>query len=232
LSHIMIVDDEPDVARTVELTLKRLGHQPMVANDGTEALKMMHRQPPDMVILDVMMPGMDGLEVCRRLRQDPVLHQIPILFLTARSRLDDKIEGFRAGADDYMTKPYNLQELNMRVEAILRRGSWQPQQPAPGQVTAGDLTLDCRTFELTTPDRKVLLTPVEFDLMYFLMSHAGQVFASERLLQEVWGYPSDAGSPELVRMHIKKLRDRIEPTPGAPIYILTVSRHGYTLHAP
>jgi DNA-binding response OmpR family regulator len=178
------------------------------------------------------MPGVDGYQVCRQIRGDPLLKDLPVLFLTARGKDEDKIEGFRAGADDYLAKPFNMEELQLRVRAILRRV--QPEAtPAgaardPYRLQAGEVVLDCRTFEVTTPAGTVLLTNVQFDLLYHLMSNADQVFTSQQLLQDVWDYPRDTGSSELVRAHIKNLREKIEPEPGRPRYIRTIQGHGYS----
>jgi DNA-binding response OmpR family regulator len=155
---------------------------------------------------------------------------MPIIFLTARGQERDRIEGLRAGADDYLSKPFNLEELILRVKAVLRRAKTQETDERIPEVIAGDLRLDSRTFEVSTPERAgILLTPTEFDLLYHLMSHAGQVFSSDRLLQEVWDFPYDTGSTDLVRAHIKNLREKIEPNPRSPTFLRTVPRHGYMI---
>ena len=143
-------------------------------------------------------------------------------------RLDDKLEGFDAGADDYVTKPFDIQELEVRTRAVLRR-SLTPAQAEPDVLTAGDLSLNRRTYVARAGSRVSLLTPIEFELLHYLMSHAGEVFSSERLLQEVWEYPSGTGDPALVRMHIKNIRDKIENNPKRPRFLRTISRHGYTI---
>ena len=228
MSEILVVDDDRDVAQTVELALRRRGFKVMIANSGVEALKVLRRYEPDLVILDVLMPGMGGLEVCRRLRSDPKTENLPIIFLTARGQERDRIEGLRAGADDYLSKPFSLEELLLRVTAVLRRSHKEEQEEQSQVLVAGQLELDSRTFEVTTPQKAgILLTPTEFDLLYHLMSHAGQVFSSDRLLQEVWDFPYDTGSTDLVRAHIKNLREKIEPNPRSPVYVRTVPRHGY-----
>ncbi|NOZ07091.1 MAG: response regulator transcription factor [Chloroflexi bacterium] len=232
MAQILIVDDEPDVAKTIDRGLYRKGFQTIAVHSGVEALKSARRLRPDLIVLDIIMPNMDGLEVCRRLRSDPVLSDIPILFLTAKGKIDDKIEGFKAGADDYLAKPFHLEELSLRVRALLRRSMPRTVTELPTSLQVGDLQLDSRTFEVRVKDRKALLTPVEFDLLYHLMSNAGQVFSSERLLQEVWDFPYDTGSPDLVRMHIRNLRAKVEPDPRQPVYIRTISRHGYTILKP
>jgi DNA-binding response OmpR family regulator len=232
-----------------------------IANTGVEGLKQDRRNPPDMVILDVIMPGMDGYTVCKEMRADPILSDVPILFLTAKTKDDDKITGFRAGADDYLGKPFNIDELILRIRAILRRSRdlkqlaklkpseqvYSSSGSAPlevegkpdkdGKRESGEriiliknYRLDTKTYELNTPHLgKVRLTPVQFDLLYHLMSHPGEIFSPARLLDEVWDYPSDAGSPDLVRVHIKNLRERIESDPSAPTFILTVPGYGYTI---
>lgn len=227
MDTILVIDDDELVSRTLQRALKMYGYQVMVANSGTEGLQLARRHVPDLFILDVIMPGADGYQVCRQIRGDPLLSQLPILFLTAKSKDEDKIEGFRAGGDDYLAKPFNMEELQLRVKAILRRTT-QPEESDPKQqLRVGSVLLDCRSFQVQTPAATSLLTNVQFDLLYHLMNNAGQIFTSQQLLQDVWDYPPDTGSPELVRAHIKNLRDKIEPAPQNPIYIHTIQGHGY-----
>lgn len=229
MAVILVIDDDDLVSRTLQRALKMYGHHVMVARSGTEGLQLARRHRPDLFILDIMMPGADGYQVCRQIRGDPLLKALPVLFLTAKSKDEDKIEGFRAGADDYLSKPFNMEELKLRVKAILRRVNQPSTEPEnPDKVTVGEVALNCRTFEVTTPHTKALLTNVQFDLLYHLMSNAEQVFNSQQLLQDVWDYPRDTGSPELVRAHIKNLREKIEPAPSDPVYIRTIQGHGYT----
>lgn len=230
---ILVIDDDDMVLMTTQRALKLYGYHVMVARSGAEGLQLARRHRPDMFVLDVIMPGADGYQVARQIRGDPLLQEVPILFLTAKVKDEDKIEGFRAGADDYMTKPYNMEELHLRVRAILRRVSAPDPAQAedPQSVRVGEVTLDCRSFEVETPDDTSLLTNVQFDLLYHLMSNAGTIFTSQQLLQDVWDYPRDTGSPELVRAHIKNLREKIEPVPSQPRYIRTIKGHGYTFSA-
>lgn len=230
MANVLVVDDEERVALTIERSLRR-EYQVRVAHNGPDALKIARREKPDLVILDINMPGMDGLQVCKELRNDPMLQAVPILFLTARGRLEDKIDGFEAGADDYLTKPFDVRELLLRVQAIVRRTATETETDDDTEelLTVGKLSLNRQNYQLTVDEKTVLLTPVEFDLMYHLMSHPGHVFGGERLLRELWDYPSDTGSPDLVRMHIRNLRLKIEPDIQHPRYILTVPRHGYTV---
>jgi len=230
MAQILVIDDDDLVLRTLQRALKMYEHQVMTASSGIEGMQLARRHRPDLFILDIMMPGVDGYQVCRQIRGDPLLQDVPVLFLTAKAKDEDKIEGFRAGGDDYLVKPFNMQELELRVKAILRRAA--PEKPEPeapaNEVTVGNVVLDCRTFKVMTPHQTVLLTNVQFDLLYHLMSHADQVFNSQQLLQDVWDYPRDTGSPELVRAHIKNLREKIEPAPSDPVYIKTIQGHGYS----
>lgn len=230
MAEILVVDDDRDVAQSIELALRRRGFRVILAYSGVEALKTLRRYRPDLLILDVLMPGMSGLEVCRRLRGDTNLADLPIIFLTARGQESDRIEGLKAGADDYIGKPFNLEELILRVKAVLRRFRKESTEEMPVVLEACGLKLDTHTFEVETREKDgVLLTPTEFDLLYHLMLHAGQVFSSERLLQEVWDFPYDTGSTDLVRAHIKNLREKIESDPRKPVYVRTVPRHGYVV---
>jgi DNA-binding response OmpR family regulator len=229
MALILVIDDDDLVSRTLQRALKMYDYQVMTANSGIEGLQLARRHRPDLFILDIMMPGVDGYQVCRQIRGDPLLQDAPVLFLTAKAKDEDKIEGFRAGGDDYLVKPFNMQELELRVKAILRRaGPDKVEEQTVNEVVVGNVVLDCRTFKVTTPYQTVLLTNVQFDLLYHLMSHADQVFNSQQLLQDVWDYPRDTGSPELVRAHIKNLREKIEPSPADPIYIKTIQGHGYS----
>jgi DNA-binding response OmpR family regulator len=226
---ILVIDDDELVSRTLQRALKMYDYNVMVANSGTEGLQLARRHKPDLFVLDVVMPGTDGYQVCRQVRGDPILKETPILFLTAKSKDEDKIEGFRAGGDDYLSKPFNMEELQLRIRAILRRTTTNvPIENKVTHVQVGDVLLDTRSFKVTTPNGTTLLTNVQFDLLYHLMSNANEVFTSQQLLQDVWDYPRDTGSPELVRAHIKNLRDKIEDNPKEPEYIRTIQGHGYT----
>jgi two-component system, OmpR family, response regulator RpaA len=271
-TFILVIEDDEIVARTVERSLRGNEFRVVLTNSGIEGLKAARRRRPDLVILDVIMPGMDGYAVCREMRADPLLKEVPVLFLTAKVKDDDKIAGFMAGGDDYLPKPFNIDELILRIRAILRRARNQmeaqaitqnhvspadnPTQPgaekngisAAGspmlptlteikssaeprhRLVVGEFILDTRSYELSTPTRgKIRLTPVQFDLLQHMMRHPGEIFSPTRLLDEVWDYPSDTGSPDLVRVHIKNLRERVEDDPHAPAFIRTVPGYGYTV---
>lgn len=228
MASILVVDDDVDVADTIQRSLLNRGHSVKTVYNGVEALRTVKENPPDLVVLDVVMPYMDGVEVCRRLRQDPQTVHVPIIFLTAMGRLNDKLQGFDAGADDYLTKPFDVQELEVRVRAVLRR-ILPPAQAEPDILKVGGLSLNRRTYEARAGSKVSLLTPIEFELLHHLMTHVGEVFSSEQLLQDVWEYPAGTGDPALVRMHIKNIRDKIEREPRQPHFLRTVSRHGYTI---
>jgi DNA-binding response OmpR family regulator len=152
---------------------------------------------------------------------------LPILLLTAKQDITDKAAGFAVGADDYLTKPFDIRELLMRVRAVLRRASAARSAPQPRELIVGDLRLDCHRGTITTPDRTTMLTPTELDLMSYLMTYPGQFHSPVKLLEEVWGYPPGFGASTLVRRHVKNIRDKIEPDPSAPLYVRTVRSHGY-----
>lgn len=243
-AQILVIEDDIIVARTIERSLRGDEFEIRLANRGATGLAMAREAPPDLVILDIIMPEMDGYAVCRAFRADERLAHIPILFLTAKVKIQDKIAGFLAGGDDYLCKPFNVDELILRVKAILRRTLRQRQaalgeeadrlvqaSSASRNLTVGGYTLDTHTFELHTPRRgKVRLTPLQFDLLYHLMMHPGETFSPARLLDEVWDYPAGKGSPDLVRVHIKTLRERIEDNPQTPQFLCTVPGRGYTVN--
>jgi DNA-binding response OmpR family regulator len=224
---VLVVDDERDVAETIERSLGRAGYETLVAYRGADALALLRQRRPGIVVLDIVMPGMSGIEVLRYMRAESDLSRIPVLFLTGRGAISDKIEGFEAGADDYLTKPFDLRELELRVKALLRRSQQSESAREHDLLRVGELSLDCHSFEISTPLCTVLLTPVEFELIHFLMSHADRVYSADQLLQQVWGYPPGTGMPDLVRVHVKNIRDKIEPDPRHPMYLRNILRRGY-----
>jgi DNA-binding response OmpR family regulator len=235
MARILVVDDEHNLVWALRHSLSDEGYEILTAYDGLEALSVARRQHPDLIILDIVMPRLDGLEVCRRLRRDPTLAAVPILFLTALSATDDRVTGLNEGGDDYLVKPFDLPELKARIRALLRRRRFAPEEGSEpenrGSLAVGPLTLDMRACRVSVGGEVVQLTPSEFDLLRHLMTHPGELFSSQQLLEHVWGYPPGTTDPGLVRWHVKNLRTKIEPDPSNPTYLRTVPRHGYILAA-
>jgi len=232
MPRILLVDDERDLVWALRHGLSDEGYEVLTAYDGAEALGVARRHRPELVILDIVMPRLDGLQVCRRLRRDPTLAAVPILFLTERSTIEDRIKGLDEGGDDYLVKPFDLEELKARVRALLRRRRFAPEGcleaegPTP-LLVVGSLVLNLHTRHVGVGEEAVQLTPTEFDLLHHLMTHPGEVFSSQQLLRQVWGYPPKSADPGLVRWHVKNLRTKTEPDPSHPVYIRTVPGHGY-----
>ena len=226
MTRVLVVDDEPVLVDTIRYNLRREGYEVQVANDGNEALKLAQAASPDLVVLDLMLPGIDGLEVCRQLRREST---VPILMLTAKDDEIDKIVGLEVGADDYMTKPFSMRELLARVRAMLRRSRMQQQMPAADAaqpVRSGDLEADPLQRRLTLRGTALQLKPKEFDLLVYLMQQRGRVLTRDQLLEKVWGY-TFGGDTRTVDVHIRWLREKIEDDPGSPRRLETVRGVGY-----
>jgi DNA-binding response OmpR family regulator len=224
---VLVVDDERIVTEVVERYLAREGYEVRLAADGNEALRVGLEWSPDLIVLDLMLPGIDGLEVCRRLRADT---QVPIIMLTARGEESDRIVGLEMGADDYMVKPFSPRELVARIKSVLRRtASGQVQTPG-GILRFDGLALNPQSRVVKLKGQEVHLTAKEFDLLLFLASHAGQVFTREQLMDKVWDY-TYAGDASTVTVHIRRLRVKMEADPLKPRYIKTVWGVGYKFEA-
>ncbi|MGW3485689.1 response regulator [Streptomyces sp. NPDC001054] len=221
--HVLVVDDDPTVAEVVAGYLLRAGCTVDRAGDGPSALARAHTHRPDLVVLDLMLPGMDGLEVCRRMR---ARHPVPVIMLTARGDEDDRILGLERGADDYVTKPFSPRELVLRVESVLRRTR---PDPAPDPVRLGRLALDPAARLATRDGTPLSLTLREFDLLAFFLRHPGRAYSREELMREVWGW--EFGDLSTVTVHIRRLRAKIEDDPAAPRAIRTVWGVGYRFEA-
>lgn len=226
----LIIEDSGDIARLVRLHLKDIGCDADIAGNGEEGVRRFRSRPYDLVILDIMLPGMDGLSVCRLLRAGR--DYVPILMLTAKSAELDRVLGLEIGADDYLTKPFSIPELMARVKAIFRRTEALRQCAAGGQADEtlhrGELSIEVGKRRVILRDRKVTLTAREFDLLLHFARHPGQVFSRAQLLDQVWGY-SHAGYEHTVNSHINRLRAKIECDPAKPTRILTVWGVGYKL---
>ena len=225
-ASILVVDDEPTVLDVVCRYLEREGYTVSTADTGRKALEAIERDPPDLVVLDLMLPELSGELVCRRVRESST---VPIIMLTARDREPDRLLGLELGADDYIVKPFSPRELVARVKAVLRRTSGAGESLSRSLVIGG-LEIDPARREVLCDGRGVTLTATEFDLLYFLAAHAGQVFSREQLLMQVWA-PDFAGDDSTVTVHVRRLRSKIEPTDRAPRYLQTVWSVGYKFNA-
>jgi DNA-binding response OmpR family regulator len=221
--RIVVVDDDATLADVVGRYLRRDGHRVECVADGYEALRRVAAEPPDLVVLDLMLPGIDGLEVCRRLR---ARWPIPVVMLTALGEETDRVVGFETGADDYVTKPFSPRVLALRVRSVLRRArGGLPEPPALGMLEDGDLVIDQGAHSVTLGESTLALTSREYDLLAYLMQHPRQAFSREQLLAHVWGWTF--GDTSTVTVHIRRLREKIEPDPATPRRIATVWGVGY-----
>jgi len=224
---ILVVDDEPILRETLAEALDADGFRVITAADGREALARFREHHPDLVVLDLMLPELSGIEVCRIIRQES---GVPIVMLTAKSSELDKVVGLELGADDYVTKPFSLRELSARIRALLRRTE-QPAAEGPASVAVGDLTVDIAGHRLLRDGLPVPLKPKVFELLAFLVRHPGQVFSRDQLLEQVWGYDY-AGETRTVDVHVHWLRTAIEPEPASPAVVQTVRGVGYVFRRP
>lgn len=258
MAHILIVDDNMAFVLAISESLRFRGYSVSSALDGVEALREADKVVPDLVLLDIEMPGMDGFRFCRELRNTPRFQAIPVIFMSVRSDLADKLAAYEVGADDYLVKPFDMLELSARLQAVLRRSARQSAadreralqlqgqankvQPGGDEPTAAaapsssehilevqGLRLHLDNALVESDQSEARLTPAEFELLKFLLLHPDQILSSERLLQEVWLYPAGVGDPAVVRWHVKNLRRKIETEPDKPVRLRTISHHGYIL---
>ncbi len=218
---ILVVDDEPQILRVMRVSLPARGYNIVTAADGEQALDEIHKQMPDLIILDLAMPGMGGLEACRRVRE---FSSVPIIVLSAKGSESDKIAALDMGADDYVTKPFGLDELLARVRAVMRRTATADADAAV--LSVGDLTIDANERRVTLAGSEIRLTPKEFEVLKYLASNSGKVVTHRKLLQAVWGVESTEQT-EYLRVFINQLRRKIEPDPQNPRYIITEPWVGY-----
>ena len=227
---VLVVEDEPTLLETLEYNLTRHGYEVCTAADGLIALEVARRERPDVIVLDIMLPGLDGFEVCRILRREM---SVPILMLTARADEVDRVVGLEMGADDYLTKPFSMRELLARVKALLRRVRLDQESPATEgeevsveRLVFGDLTIDLARHEVLRNGIPLDLKPKAYDLLVFLACHQGIVLSRDLILERVWGWDFGGGS-RTVDVHIRWLREKIEPDPAHPVRIVTVRGVGY-----
>ncbi len=222
---ILIIDDEASVVEVVSLYLQREGFSVRSARNGTEALVALQAERPALVILDIMLPHIDGITLIRRMRETPAL-DVPVIMLTARGREADRISGLELGADDYVTKPFSPAELVSRVKAVLRRATGKVAEASEAPVDYKDLHIDPATREVVARGAPVELTATEFNLLWFMATRPRQVFKRNQLLENVWGF-SDYLDPSTVTVHIRRLREKIELDPANPVWLQTVWGVGY-----
>jgi two-component system, OmpR family, response regulator MprA len=230
---VLVIDDTENIVEFIKLGLKYEGFQVEAATDGPEGLAAAQRVNPDLVILDLMLPSMDGLEVCRRLRSNPTTRDVPILMLTAKYDVHDRITGLDTGADDYLTKPFSFEELVARIRAVLRRqnrvaGEQGGDGRQPQILQFGDLQLNAGTHEVTRAGRPIELTATEYNLLHLFMSHPRQVLDRQTILNKVWGYDF-LGETNIIEVYVRYLREKIEDSPSTPRLIQTVRGVGYVL---
>ena len=219
---VLVVDDETPIVEAVAYNLKKEGYSVLTANDAEQCLEIARRENPALVVLDVMLPSASGFDVCRMLRKHS---DVPIIMLTARAEETDRVVGLELGADDYVTKPFNMRELVARVKSVLRRTNGQ-ETKAENAVVVGDITIDPSRHVAKVGLRELVLSPKEFDLIHFLVSHPGHVFTRQTLLDRVWGSESYV-EERTVDVHIRWLREKIELTPSQPCRLLTIRGVGY-----
>ena len=224
--RIYIVEDSRDLAWVLEESFRLGGYDVVTAGHGLEAYQRMRRQPPDLVVLDVNMPVMDGFALARRMREDALLAWTPIIFLTVHSDFPSKVQGFRAGGDDYVVKPFDLAELQARVEAVLRRCKINDHGDRD-IVSAPGFVLNLPTGALIVQGISVRLTEIETDLMRYFLSHVDVPVSAQQLMEDVLDYPSGTGDPSTIRWHIRNLRGKIETDPDDPRFLTTLKPRGY-----
>ena len=225
MARVLVVDDDPTVREVVVSYLRAAQHEVDEAADGESVAGLMRERPADLVVLDLMLPGIDGLEVCRRLRQ---ASDVPVIMLTALGSETDRVVGLEQGADDYVTKPFSPRELVLRVESVLRRAG-ERTTTEQGRLEDGDLVVDLARHEVTLDGRVLSLTAREYDLLKFLLAHPGTAYSREELLQQVWGW--SFGDQSTVTVHVRRLREKVERDPTLPERLVTVWGVGYRWEA-
>lgn len=223
MTQIVIVEDEPSISEVISLYLSRAGYEVTTFSDGLTAFDYFAKTLPDLVILDVMLPGMDGFSLIRNIRDRS---EVPVILLTSRREESDRIAGLELGADDYVVKPFSPQELVSRVRAVLRRTQSKTESPTYGIVQTGNLNINPQTREVSANGSEIILTAREFDLLYHLVTHPRQVFSRDQLLESIWGL-HDFIDPSTVTVHIRRLREKIELDPTSPVHLVTAWGVGY-----
>jgi len=222
-SRILIIEDDPNTSKLVGLYLGRDGHKVLTASDGVEGLRLAREADPDLIVLDLMLPRLDGVEICRAVREES---DVPIVMVTARVEEEDRLAGLDLGADDYVTKPFSPRELAARVRAVLRRTARNGAADGPSELTYNGIKVNIKTRVVHVGTKKLNLTPTEFSLLAMLMREPGRIFTREQIIDEVFGYDFD-GFNRTVDAHVTNVRRKIEPNPKKPRYVHTVYGVGY-----
>jgi DNA-binding response OmpR family regulator len=228
MKTILVVDDEEDIVELISVNLQREGYKVLSAFNGEDAIELLKAKKPDLIVLDLMLPGIQGLEVCRYIRWSATdLNGIPILILSAKAGEVDRILGFEMGADDYITKPFSVRELISRIRVALRRMEGRPAQIEPGRTFSyKELFIDFHKYEVAVKGKKIGLSPIEMKLLFFLTKNHGRVYTRDQLLTQVWGDEVYV-TPRTVDVHVSRLRKLIEEDPQKPAYLVTVTSVGY-----
>ncbi|NLM37168.1 MAG: response regulator transcription factor [Firmicutes bacterium] len=227
--RVLIIEDEPNIIELVAYNLEKEGWLVSKAQTGEEGWEKIQAEHPDIILLDLMLPGIDGMEICRRTRQNKLTRDIPIIILTAKAEEADRVLGLESGADDYVTKPFSPRELIARIRAVLRRADKNFLEVEEKEMLVlGPIKMDLRQHKVLVHDNEIELTPKEFDLLHLLMSHPGRAFSREYLLENLWGYEF-FGDTRTVDVHVRRLRQKIEDNPAQPYWLETVRGVGYRI---
>lgn len=231
MNKILVIDDEQSINELIKINLELVGYKVIQALDGIKGFALAKQELPNLIVLDVMMPEVDGYTVAQRIRQNPETKNIPILMLTALSQLKDKVQGFDIGVDDYLTKPFEMDELRVRIRALLKRSNQLPESIATKELlTVGEITLLPETYSVKIGANQTKLTPIEFEIFNMLVQNHGNMVSSAKLLTEIWGYAPD-DDVETIRVHIRHLRTKIDKISDEKKYIETIYGGGYKLNA-
>lgn len=230
MNKILVIEDEHAINELIKVNLELIGYKVIQAFDGIRGFALAKQELPNAIVLDVMMPEVDGFTVAQRIRQNPETKNIPILMLTALSQLHDKVKGFDIGVDDYLTKPFEMEELKVRIRALLKRSNQIPESIATREIlTIGEITLLPETYSVKIHDKIAKLTPIEFDIFNLLFQNHGNMVSSAKLLGDIWGYAPD-DEVETIRVHIRHLRTKIDKIANGKKYIETIYGGGYKLN--
>lgn len=229
MAKILVIDDDEAVNQLVTINLELAGYKVISAKDGITGFAAAKQEQPDLIILDVMMPDVDGYTVAKRIRENPEIKETPIIMLTALGMLDDKVKGFDIGVDDYLVKPFEIEELKVRVRALLKRTDKIPESAAVREILqAGDITLLPETYSVKIKDKVAKVTPIEFDIINLLMQNYGNMVSGAKILTDIWGYNPD-DDVETIRVHIRHIRTKLDKISGDKEYIETIYGGGYRL---